>query len=141
MRIDPESLAKASSRHPWRVVTIWAVFLVAGVASAAALLGPALTTDFNFTNVPEAKRAIQILEDRNLSEDVISETFVVAGEPGAIEDAAFARCLPVHGHHMRHHPGSVGRRPSKALPAASASTGPRRSTASTGRWSATWPML
>jgi len=89
MRIDPESLAKASSRHPWRVVTIWAVFLVAGGASAATLLGPALTTDFNFTNVPEAKRAMQLLEDRNLSEDVISETFVVAGEPGAIDDSAF----------------------------------------------------
>ncbi|HJR98697.1 MAG TPA: MMPL family transporter [Actinomycetota bacterium] len=89
MRINPESLAKASSRHPWRVVTIWVVFLAAGIASAATLLGPALTTDFDFTNVPEAKRAMQILEDQNLSEDVISETFVVAGEPGAIEDPAF----------------------------------------------------
>jgi len=89
MRINPESLAKASSRHPWRVVTIWAVLLAAGIASAATLLGPALTTDFDFTNVPEAKRAMQILEDRNLSEDVISETFVVAGVPGAIEDPVF----------------------------------------------------
>jgi hypothetical protein len=90
MRINPESLAKASSHHPWRVVAIWVVLLVAGIASAATLLGPALTTDFDFTNSPEAKRAEQILEDRRLTEDVISETFVVAGEPGAIEDPAFA---------------------------------------------------
>ncbi len=89
MRIDPESLAKASRRHPWRGVAIWVVFLVAGATSAATLLGPALTTDFNFTNVPEAKRAMQILEDENLAEDTVSETFVVAGEPGAIEDPAF----------------------------------------------------
>ena len=89
MRINPESLAKASSRHPWRTVGIWVALLVAGIASAATLLGPALTTDFDFTNSPEAKRAQELLEDRQLSEDVITETFVIAGEPGAIEDPAF----------------------------------------------------
>src|SRR5688500_18199621 len=90
MRVNPESLAKASSRHPWRTVGVWLALLVAGIASAATLLGPALTTDFDFTNSPEAKRAEQILEDRNLSEDVITETFVIVGEPGAIEDPAFS---------------------------------------------------
>ena len=90
MRINPESLAKASSRHPWRTVGIWVILLIAGIASAATLLGPALTTDFDFTNSPEAKRAQQILEDRRLTEDVITETFVVVGDPGAIEDPAFA---------------------------------------------------
>jgi RND superfamily putative drug exporter len=90
MRINPESLAKASSRHPWRTVSIWVAILVAGIASAATLLGPALTTDFDFTNSPEAKRAQLLLEDRQLTQDVITETFVVVGEPGAIEDPAFA---------------------------------------------------
>ena len=66
------------------------ILLIAGIASAATLLGPALTTDFDFTNSPEAKRAQQILEDRRLTEDVITETFVVVGDPGAIEDPAFA---------------------------------------------------
>ena len=89
MRVNPESLAKASSRHPWRTVGIWLALLVAGIASAATLLGPALTTDFDFTNVPEAKRAQQILEQGRLADDAISETFVVAGEAGAIEDPAF----------------------------------------------------
>ena len=50
-----------------------------GIASAATLLGPALTTDFDFTNSPEAKRAQQLLEERNLTEDVITETFVRRG--------------------------------------------------------------
>ena len=89
MRVNPESLAKGSSLHPWRTVGIWLVLLVVGIASAATLLGPALTTDFDFTNVPEAKRAQQILEQGTLADDAISETFVVAGEPGAIEDPAF----------------------------------------------------
>ena len=90
MKLNPETLAKASSRHPWRTVIVWVVLLVAGIASAATLLGPALTTDFDFTNSPEAKRAQLLLEERNLTEDVISETFVLAAEPGAIEDPAFA---------------------------------------------------
>ena len=90
MKLNPETLAKASSRHPWRTVIVWVVLLVMGIASAATLLGPALTTDFDFTNSPEAKRAQLLLEERNLTEDVISETFVLAAEPGAIEDPAFA---------------------------------------------------
>ena len=90
MRINPESLARASSRHPGRTLGIWALVLVAGIASAATLLGPALTTDFDFTNDPEAKRALRILEDRRLEEDATTETFVIdADVPGAIEDPAF----------------------------------------------------
>ena len=78
-----------------------------GIASAATLLGPALTTDFDFTNSPEAKRAQLLLEERNLTEDVISETFVLAAEPGAIEDPAFAE--QVNGIHDRA-PGARSRR-------------------------------
>ena len=91
MRINPESLARASSRHPGRTVAIWLAILVVGIASTATLLGPALTTDFDFTNVPEAKRAQQLLEERQLEEDIVTETFVVTTESDAgIEDPAFA---------------------------------------------------
>ncbi|MGZ8629369.1 MAG: MMPL family transporter [Actinomycetota bacterium] len=91
MRINPESVARASSRHPWRTVAVWFAILVAGMVSAATLLGPALTTDFDFTNVPEAKRAQQLLEERQLEEDIVTETFVVTTESDAgIEDPAFA---------------------------------------------------
>ena len=90
MRINPESLAKASSRHPGRTVAIWFLILVAGIASLATLLGGALTTDFDFTNTPEAKQAQQLLEQRGLQDESVTETFVVAGEaPGAIQDPAF----------------------------------------------------
>jgi RND superfamily putative drug exporter len=91
MRINPESLARASSRHPGRTVAVWFLILVAGIASAATLLGPALTTDFDFTNVPEAKRAQQLLEERQLEEDIVTETFVVTSDAEAgIQDPAFA---------------------------------------------------
>ena len=35
MKINPESLARASSRHPWRTVGIWAVILVLGFAASS----------------------------------------------------------------------------------------------------------
>jgi len=91
MRINPESLARASSRHPGRTVAVWLLILVAGIASAATLLGPALTTEFDFTNVPEAKRAQLLLEERQLEEDIVTETFVVTTDSGdGIQDPAFA---------------------------------------------------
>nr|MBA3690594.1 MMPL family transporter [Actinomycetota bacterium] len=90
MKLNPETIARASSRHPGRTMAIWALVLVAGIASAATLLGPALTTDFDFTNSPEAKRAQSILEERSLTEEVRTETFVVASQTdGAVDDPAF----------------------------------------------------
>ena len=64
MKINPETLARGSSRHPWRTVGIWAAILIAGFTASATLLSPALTTNFDFTNNPEAKQAQQILEQR-----------------------------------------------------------------------------
>jgi putative drug exporter of the RND superfamily len=90
MRLNPESVARASSRHPWRTVGLWFVIFVLAGWSSATLLGPALTTDFDFTNTPEAKQAQQILEQRRLEQDIVTETWVIAGEgEGAVEDPAF----------------------------------------------------
>jgi RND superfamily putative drug exporter len=91
MKINPETLARASSRHPWRTVGIWAVILVVGFAASLTLLSPALTTDFDFTNSPEAKQAQQILEQKRLEQKIITETFVLVGPQGAVQDPAFAQ--------------------------------------------------
>ena len=63
MKLSPESLARARSRHPWRTVGIWVVIFVAAIGATATILGDALTTDFDFTINPEAKRAQQLLEE------------------------------------------------------------------------------
>jgi RND superfamily putative drug exporter len=89
MRLNPEALARASSRHPWRTVGIWVVVLVAGFAASATILADALTTDFDFTNNPEAKRAQQVLEDSRLEQEAIPETIVMVGGDGAVQDPAF----------------------------------------------------
>ena len=93
MKINPETLARASSRHPWRTVGIWAVILVAGFAASGVLLDSALTTDIDFTNNPEAKRAAQILEEERLEQDLIPETIILTGGDGAVQDPAFAETV------------------------------------------------
>ena len=90
MRLNPESMARASSRHPWRTVGVWFVIFVLAGISSSALLGSALTTDIDFTNTPEAKEAQQILEQRRLEQDIVTENWIIAGSSeGAVEDPAF----------------------------------------------------
>ena len=89
MRINPQSIAKASASHPWRTLAVWIAVLVAGIAASAALLGPALTTDFDFTNSPEAKRAEQLLENKLTGPDQITETFIVVSDQATVADPEF----------------------------------------------------
>ena len=57
MRINPETLARASSRHPWRVIGIWGVLFLVMVGVSSSLLGGVLTNDISFTNKPESIKA------------------------------------------------------------------------------------
>ena len=50
MRINPQSLAKASATHPWRTLGIWLVVLAVGIAGIGKRCSAALTTEFDFTN-------------------------------------------------------------------------------------------
>ena len=89
MKLNPETLARASSRHPGRTVAIWAVILVLGFGASAVMLSSALTTDFDFSNNPEAKQAKTILDQEKLEQDVIPETFVMTNGAGTVSDPAF----------------------------------------------------
>ena len=89
MKLNPETLARASSRHAWRTVGIWAVILILGFGASGVLLSKALTTDFDFTNNPEAIRAQTLLQQKQLEQDVTPETFVMTGAQGATTDPAF----------------------------------------------------
>jgi RND superfamily putative drug exporter len=90
MKLNPETLARASSRHPGRTIGIWAVILIAGFVAMSTLLSPALTNDFDFTNNPEAIAAQKTLEREGLEQDVSPESFVMTGDAGATSDPAFA---------------------------------------------------
>ena len=92
MRLNPETLAKASSHHPWRTLTVWLVVLVLAGVSSALLLSGGLTTNFDFTNNPEAKQAKTIVDDAFPGAKAIHETWVVTTD-GSVNDAAFAQTM------------------------------------------------
>jgi len=90
MRLNPESMARASSHRPWTVIGGWVVgLLVAGFLSST-LLADVLTTDFDFTDNPESKRAEQLLEDRLRGEMPFTELLVVTSESVTADDPAFS---------------------------------------------------
>jgi RND superfamily putative drug exporter len=75
MKLSPESLARASSRHPWRTLTIWLVAIVGMVGVSSSLLGGVLTQDIAFTSRPESVKA----------QDAIDAHFGGAKEPDSTE--------------------------------------------------------
>ena len=92
MRINPESLARASSRHPWRTLTAWLIIFVVAGTSSGLLLSGALTTNFDFTNNPEAKQAKTIIDNAFPGAKAISETWVATTD-GSVTDPAFTQSM------------------------------------------------
>ncbi len=89
MRLNPESLARSSSRHPWIVVGLW-LLVVAGLGFASQkFLADALTSDVDFTNNPESKQAMQLIEDNITGEQKDTEFIVVRNDVLAVSDPTF----------------------------------------------------
>jgi putative drug exporter of the RND superfamily len=88
-----ERLARACSRHPWRVVAVWLVAVVAAFPAIAMFLGDVLTADVEITSETESARADGLLErafpeTREAQERDISEVVVVRATEGDIGTGA-----------------------------------------------------
>jgi RND superfamily putative drug exporter len=91
MRLNPESIARASSRHPWRTLGIWLVLIATMGFISSRLLGDVLTQEFEFTNEPESVRAQEVI-DRKLSqgqETASTEFFIVESESLPVDHPRF----------------------------------------------------
>ncbi len=90
MRLSPETLARASSRHPWRTIVIWFAAIVAMGYTSSVLLSGVLSQDFDFTNKPESVKA-QLVLDRafhtNTEQD--NELVIVQSDALTVDDPAF----------------------------------------------------
>ena len=64
MKLSTGSLARSAARHPWRTIVVWIAALLTAGALSSQFLGDALTTETDFTNEPESKRAAALLEER-----------------------------------------------------------------------------
>ena len=90
MRLNPGSLAEASSRHPWRTLAAWVVLIVAMGAVSSRLLAGALSDDVEFTNDPESVRAQAVLEERfDVRSSVDTEFFIVHSDRLTVDDPRF----------------------------------------------------
>lgn len=82
-------LAALSARRPWMVVITWVLIIVSAIG--VVLFSPAdLSTDFNFTNEPEAARGTQLLSDRMPAGEPAPDEFVVVSSPEfTVQDQEF----------------------------------------------------
>ncbi len=88
MKLNPESLARASSRRPWLTVGVWVAGIAIAGYLAATYLADALTTDVNFTDRPEAVQALELLEELR-GEQKFAEFVVVVADGTTVDQPAY----------------------------------------------------
>jgi RND superfamily putative drug exporter len=92
MRLNPEALARASSKHPWRTLIIWIVGIMAMGAISSSLLSGVLTQDIAFTNSPESVRAQHVLDTKFSAggkQPASTEFFVIQSDSVTVDDPGF----------------------------------------------------
>ncbi|MDQ4131878.1 MAG: MMPL family transporter, partial [Actinomycetota bacterium] len=89
MRLSTQSLARASSRRPWRTVGIWLFLLVLAGVLSGRLMEDATTEEFAMTNNPEAQQAATLIEERLRGPDRAVESFIVSSQTTTVDDPAF----------------------------------------------------
>ena len=87
--ISPTSLARASARHPWRVVAAWGVLFVVSFGLISALLSGALTTTAGTTSMPASRKGETLLEDKLRGPQKANEAVIVTSPDATVNDAAF----------------------------------------------------
>jgi RND superfamily putative drug exporter len=63
MKMNVQSLARSSSKHPWRVLIVWGIVLVASGILSKTLLAGSISNSFDFTNNPPSKQAKTLIQD------------------------------------------------------------------------------
>jgi putative drug exporter of the RND superfamily len=86
----PRQLAMYATAHPKRVLAVWGLLAVIGIALTSGLLGSALTSDSGVTSKPESLRAQDLIDERLPGSDALDELVVVRSERLTVDDAAFA---------------------------------------------------
>ncbi len=90
MKLNPETLARASSRHPWRTLGIWLVLIVAMGAVTSSLLADVLTQDIAFTNSPESVQAQDVLDAKyGTTRSADTEFFIIHSDSATVDDPEY----------------------------------------------------
>ncbi len=86
----PRGLALYATAHPKRVLAVWGLLAVIGIALTSGLLGSALTSDSGVTSEPESIRAQDLVDERMPDSDTLDELVVMRSERLTVDDAAFS---------------------------------------------------
>jgi len=87
-------LAGACARHPWRVIGLWALAVVAAAVSMTMLLSTALTTEGRVTTDVASQVGFDLLNDRLPGDDPLGgEVVVVRSETATVTEVPFQRFL------------------------------------------------
>ncbi|HET8523874.1 MAG TPA: MMPL family transporter, partial [Thermomicrobiales bacterium] len=86
-RFSTRGLARMSAHHPWRMLGAWLLIVVLAIALQGTMSG-ALTNDATFTNNPESKQGLDLIESR-IAKEPLSETVVITSKTKTVDDAAF----------------------------------------------------
>jgi len=87
-----QRLARASARRPWLAIGLWITAIAAAGMLSSQFLGDALTTDMDFTNNPEAKRAAELIEQR-FGAAGETEVFILTSGDSTVTDPSFKRAV------------------------------------------------
>ncbi len=94
MKLSPEALARASSRHPVRTIAIWLLVVAAMGVVSSKLLAGVLTQDFTFTNKPESVRAQDLLDAKyHTNNDQDTEFVIVGSKTHTVDDPGFQQAV------------------------------------------------
>lgn len=86
--LSPEQLARSCARRPWFVVGLWLVLILAcGVLSSQ--LASVLTSEQDFTNEPESKKAQVLLEERLRGPEHVTEIVIVQSADNTVDSSQF----------------------------------------------------
>ncbi len=89
LNLSTENLARASASHPWRVVGIWVLVLVACFFFIASFLEDGLTNKFVFTNDSEVKVGIDLVEDEIRGPTGTNEVVVFESTNYTVDDPEY----------------------------------------------------
>jgi RND superfamily putative drug exporter len=89
LNISPGALARSSARHPWRVVAVWLVGIVAAFVIVGAMLNDAFTTEASVTNNPDSTVGENLLEQRLRGPFQANEAVILESDGLSVNDAAF----------------------------------------------------
>src|SRR5262245_3618033 len=89
LTFSTQGLARASARHPWRVIALWVALVVGAFVITGSLLNSAVTNEASATSNPDSMKAEKLLEERLRGPFRVNEAVIVQSDNSTVDDPAF----------------------------------------------------